>query len=334
MKHVLVTGANGHVGNNLVRLLLEQGYTVRASVRDKSDPAKTRPLSELGCEIVEADIMEPDTLHAAVDGLDGVFHVAAVYVTWAKDPQREIIDPSVKGATNVLSAAADAGVKRVVLTSSCAAVGVDAPAGEPLTEDDWYEDAVNPYMYAKTVAERTAWELAEERGLDLRAINPSGIIGPGFWRHTPSTEIFEQLLRGSLPMLPPLGFAYVDVRDVARAHLLVYERDEAEGRYITSTRFTPATELVELLGRLYPDLKLPSKALPKAILPLVAAGDWLTHSLTGRPRQLTMAMIDEFVGKEQRVSNAKLRGLGWEPTDFDQTLRDTVEWTRKTFIEG
>ena len=332
MKNVLVTGANGHVGNNLVRHLLSKGYKVRASVRDLSSSEKTRHLAKLGCELVEADVLRPETLAEAVKGVDGVFHVAAVYVTWAKDPQREIIDPSVKGATFMIEAAADAGVKRLVLTSSCAAIGVDATAEAPLTEQDWNEHPMTPYMVAKTEAERVAWRLAEKRGIELRTLCPSGVIGPGFYRHTPSTEVFELLLRGKLPMIPPLCFAMVDVRDVASAHERVYAHDKAEGRYIVSTQFAPLTALVEDLRRLYPDMKLPRRRLPEAAMPLLAASDWLAHQITKSPRQVTREIIKEFVGKEQHVSNAKLVGLGWKPRPWDETLRDTLRWTRETFL--
>jgi len=332
MKKVLVTGANGHLGNNLVRLLIEEGYDVRASVRDLGNPKKTAPLQDLGVSLVEADILKPETLPAAVADRDGVFHVAAAYVTWAKDPQREIIDPSVKGAENVLGAAADAGVKKVVLTSSCAAIGLDATLEDPMTEEDWNDDAVNPYAIAKTEAERRAWALSKERGFSLVTINPSGIIGPGFYRHTPTTEVFDQLLRGALPAIPPLGFAYVDVRDVARAHLLAYEKEEAEGRYICSTRYCKLTDLVEILRKLRPNVAFPRKELPAMVLPVLAALDWVGYKVAGRPRTVTKDMLEEYLGKQQHVSTAKLRGLGWEPMDFETSVEETVAWVEKTCL--
>ena len=212
MKRVLVTGANGHVGNNLVRLLVEKGYTVRASVRNAKDPEKTKHLEPLGVEIVEADLMKPETLEAAVEGMDGVFQVAAAYVTWSRDPQRDIIDPSVIGGINVLRAAKEAGVKKVVFTSSAAAIGTDASREKPLTEEDWNEDALSPYMIAKTRAEKKAWEFVKDADMKLVTICPTGIIGPGFYRHTPTTQPFELALRGKVPVALPFGFSFVDVR--------------------------------------------------------------------------------------------------------------------------
>lgn len=334
MKHVLVTGANGHVGNMLVRLLSERGYRIRASVRDLKDREKTRPLADLGVELVQADLMQPETLRSAAEGVDGLFQVAAVYQTHAKDPQREIIEPSITGGMNMLRAAKAAGVKKVVFTSSVAAVGSDAPADKPLTEDCWNDDAKNPYFYAKTEAERRAWAFAKESGLQLVAINPGAVIGPGFYRHTPSTQAFEALLRGKLPLVLPVGFTFVDARDVAAAHLLAYEKSEAQGRYLAVDRFCTMLELMAECKALEPKLKVPAMAAPVWSLNLIAGFDWLGNKLSGAPRMVTRAMVAEVGGKYQRASGAKIRReLGWQPLDFKQSLADTLSWVRKHFIE-
>jgi dihydroflavonol-4-reductase len=229
MKHVLVTGSNGHVGYNLVKELLGHGYEVRASVRDPEDTAKTKHLRDLGVHLVRADVMQPETLRGAMEGVDGVFQVAAVFQFHAKDPEREIIEPSVLGAKNVLEAAHAAGVKKVVFTSSTMAVGSEAPRDRALDERDWNDKAIEPYMIAKTRGERTAWEVAKRTGIDLVVVNPTGVIGPGFFRHTPNTWVFELVLRGLVPALPPFSYSHVDVRDVAVGHRLAYEDKNANG---------------------------------------------------------------------------------------------------------
>jgi dihydroflavonol-4-reductase len=332
MKNVLVTGANGHVGNNMVQLLVQNGYKVRASVRDlKGEAVKT--LQSLKVELVEADIMKPETLPNALKGMDGVFQIAAVYTMWSKNPQRDIIDPSVIGGINVLQAAKDAGVKRVVFTSSCAAIGVDATPDRPLTESDWNETAQSPYMMAKTQAEKRAWEFAKKNDLDLVTICPSGIIGPGFYRHTPTTQIFELVLRGKLPAVPPFAFSYVDVRDVARAHLLAYENPRASGRYIASDICVPLMDLMKLLNQIDSSIKVPAMTVPSPLLGAMPLFDWLGNKVMGMPRQITKDMVVEFAGKYQHVSNEKIkRELGWKPMDLKQSLRDTIEWIRKIFI--
>lgn len=334
MKHVLVTGANGHVGYNLVQLLLEKGYRVRAGVRDPRDDSKAGRLRDLGAEPVAADLLDPASLRAAMDGVDGLFQVAAVYQTYARDPEAEIVRPTVEGSRNALRAAREAGVKKIVYTSSIAAVGSDAPFDKPLTENDWNDAAPSPYFRAKVQSEREAWAFAQAHGLDLVTINPGAIIGPGFWRHTPSTLSFELLLRRKLPLVLPLGFCFVDVRDVAAAHLLAYERDDARGRYLAVDAFVTMRELMEVVRELYPDLKPPRKVVPRALLPAVAALDCLGHTFAGMPRQVTMSMVRELGGKYQRASSAKLRSeLGWQPIDFKQSLRDTMEWVRGQFID-
>ena len=334
MRRVLVTGANGHVGYNLVKLLAEKGYSVRAGVRDKDDAKKTRPLRELGVEVVSAELMKPETLPPALEGVDGLFQVAAVYRIVARDPQREIVEPSVVGGLNALRAAKAAGVRKVVFTSSIAAVGSDAPPDKPLTEQDWNDGAVSPYFIAKTQAEKKAWAFAKESGLDLVVIAPGAIIGPGFFRHTPSTLMFELILRGQMPFALPTGFTFVDVRDVARAHLLAYEREDAHGRYLACDRYFDMPELMKFLRELDPSLKAPTRTLPRWVLPVLPALEWLQHAFTGAPRQVTRKMVAELGGRRQHASSERLRReLGWEPMDFAQSVRDTLDWIRKTFME-
>lgn len=334
MKHVLVTGANGHVGNMLVRRLVEKGYRVRASVRDPNDAEKTRPLRDLGVELVAADLMKPETLRPAAEGVDGLFQVAAVYQTHAKDPQREIIEPSITGGMNMLRAAHAAGVKRVVFTSSVAAIGSNAPAEKPLTEEDWNDDAKNPYFYAKTEAERRAWAFSKEKNLPLVVINPGAIIGPGFYRHTPSTQAFEMLLRDKLPMVLPVGFTFVDVRDVAEAHVLAYENPYASGRYLAVDHFCSMLELMAAAKEIDPKLKIPTMAAPAWSLGLIAGFDWLGNKITGAPRLVTRAMVAEVGGKYQRASSAKIRReLGWLPMPFRRSLADTLAWVRAQFLK-
>lgn len=333
MEKVVVTGANGHVGYNLARLLAERGYHVRAAVRDSSDAAKTAPLRALGVEVVSAELLRPETLAQACSGCDGLFQVAAVYRTWAKDPQREIVEPTVTGGLNALYAAQQAGVRKVVFTSSIAAVGSHAPPDRPLTEENWNDGAVSPYFRAKTMAERKAWEFARASGLNLVTVCPGAVIGPGFFRHTPSTYQFELLLRGRMPFVLPTGFTFVDVRDVAKAHLLAYQRQDASGRYIAADRCCDMLELVELVRRLEPGLKLPTRRLPRALLPTVPVWDWLLHLLTGAPRLVTRAFVAELGGKCQRASSERIRReLGWEPMPFEQSLKDTLAWIREKLL--
>ena len=334
MKNVLVTGANGHVGFMLVKALKEKGYRVRGTVRNLADAAKSRHLSDLNIELVEADLMQPESLKPAMLGMDGLFQVAAVYKTMAADPQKEIIDPSVTGGLNALKAAHEAGVKKVVFTSSVAAIGSDAPPEKPLTENDWNDGAVNPYFIAKTQAEKKAWEFSKTSGLKLVVINPVAIIGPGFYRHTPSTVAFEQVIRGQMPLCLPMGYSLVDVRDVVAAHIMAYENEQASGRYLVTDQYFEMIELLKRLKNIDPSLKIPSIVLPQFMLGMVPLMDWLNSKFTGAARQASRDMVQEMGGRSQRASSEKIRKeLGWTTIPTDQSLKDTLEWTRQTFVK-
>lgn len=335
MKNVLVTGANGHLGYNMARLLVEKGYKVRASVRDTKNNKTTKHLEELGVELVAADIMKPETLTPAVKGMDGVFQVAAVYTMISQDPQKDIIDPSIIGGINVLKAAKDAGVQKVVFTSSCAAIGTGATPEKPLTEANWNDDARSPYLIAKTQAEKRAWEFSKANNLNLVTICPCGIIGPGFYRHTPTTLPIQLMMLGKMPVVPPFAFSYVDVRDVAMAHLLAYENPKANGRYIVSDRCFSLIDFAREANSIDKSIKMPMMAIPEFMVPFLPLFDWFGNKLLGLPRQITEEMVADLGGKSQHVSSNRIRTeLGWETIEFKQSLKDTLDWINKQFLSG
>ena len=330
MPLVLVTGANGHVGNQLAAHLVKHDYRVRAMVR-KPDEAK-RALDILrhpSVEVVAGDVRDTDAVTRAVAGCEGVFQVAAVYTMHAANPQRDIIDPAVNGALNVLRAAKAAGVRRVVLTSSLVAMGNRSTPDKPLDESVWNETAVDPYAKAKTLAERRSWEFAKESGLDLVCVNPTLVIGPGFPHHTPSTQLFDSAIRGLLPVLPPLEFTFVDVRDVALAHRLAFEKPEANGRYICGNVTVTMRAVFECLHRIDPTIKVPRFNLPDFFLPFLPPLDWLQTKLLGTTRLMTSESLKEYASGAAYISNARIRrDLGWEPRSFDASARDTLVWIR------
>ncbi len=334
MGFVLVTGANGHIGNNLVRLLLNKNYRVRAGVRDPGDPQKMKSLDGLDIERVYVDIMDQDSIMKAMEGVDGVFHLAAVYALWSPDPVRDIIEPSIMGGLNVLKACYERKIRKVIFTSSVAAVGTDSSIQEPLTESDWNTSARSPYFIAKRDAEKKAWEYVYSKDINLITICPSGVIGPGFYRHTPSTEIIYKAMTGRIPFALPLAFSYVDVRDVAEAHRLAYESPTANGRYIVSTEYFDMMTLLRKLNELDRTIRMPVGTLPVPLLVPLCCLDWISSKFTGTQRQITMDLIREFAGKHQFLSTKKIREeLSWEPRDIQVTLKDTIDWIRsKWFI--
>lgn len=334
----LVTGGNGHVGFNLAQTLLAEGHHVRASVRPGADPAKTAPLRGLGgIELVEADVADAAQMRAAVDGVDVLFHVAATYVIADAGRADEILQSSLRGAENALRAAADAGVRKVVLTSSVVTLPLTAPGAPPSTESDWNADLRIPYFRAKTEAERLAWRLAGELKLNLAAVLPAGVIGPGFQRNTPTIDLIEGAMRGMFRLAAPCGnFSYVDARDVARAHLMVAQQD-AQGRFAIGYDEMPTFEaLVRTMHAIDPRVKPALMEMPAVLAPTLPLADWLYHHLLGTPRIATPELIHSALGGHRwNFSSARARWvLGWEPSlPFEHSLRDTMQLVRQR-LEG
>jgi len=330
-KEVVVTGANGHLGCALVDELLAHGYNVTATVRDANDATKTTHLNAVAeshsaqerLTIVSADLLDADCWEEIITGKDGLFQVAAVYRTISKNPQKEIIDPSIIGTLNPLRAAAAVGVHRVVYTSSIAAVG-GMPESRAKTESDWNENADLPYTYAKTESERRAWALAEEVGLDLRVCNPGMIWGPHFARHTPSTEVMQNMLTGKYPMAAKIGFAVVDSRDVAIAHRLAYETDAASGRFLLSGEDLMFIEIARRIKQVEPKAKVPKRQAPWLLVYFNLFGDW-AMGLFGRRRTMTKAIVKSMRHGTSNYDTSKARNiLGWSSRPFDETIRDTI----------
>ncbi|MEL0331009.1 MAG: NAD-dependent epimerase/dehydratase family protein [Candidatus Poseidoniales archaeon] len=330
-QRIFVTGVNGHIGNHIVRDLLEHGYLVRGSVRNLNDATKTDHVAahavELGLEdrleLVEGDVLEADGWSELLKGCDGLFHTATVYST--RETATTILDTANKGTTHLLHAAAEAGIRRVIYTSSTAAVGT-SPKGTRKDESVWNTDTSLPYTTAKTQSERLAWSLAEELGLDLRVINPTAVLGGGFVRPTPSVDFFQDAISGSYPVVPKFPMSVVHVRDVAKAHRRAYEVDEAEGRFILAphANITLAT-ICKRIRTLNPTTKAPKYSLPNALVPLAVFQDWLGGKF-GRQRYLTRAVAKNMMGGDTDYSSAKAEkvlGLEWE--DFDTCIQDTVD---------
>lgn len=324
---VWVTGANGHLGYNLVEALVGRGYRVRASVRSLRDAAKTRPLERFGVELVEATLEDESSLVRAAEGMDGLFHVAAAFDTAATNVVETLDRPNIEGTRLVLEAAARAKIGRVVLTSSIAAVGTTLPGQASLDEAHWNDRAIEPYARSKREAEKVAWKVARDRGLDLVAVLPGTMLGPGLHRHTSSTKILAAARAGKLPLTPPLHFSYVDVRDVANAHVLAYETPSARGRYIASDHTHSIRELLVALHACDPAIPVPAMDLPASLLFLLPWFDALEHRLTGSERQITAPLIAEYGRRVQSVSSARLRReLGWTTRPFGTTIAETLAW--------
>lgn len=224
---VLVTGANGHIGANVVRALIKQGHDVRGFVRQASD---TQGIDGLDIELCYGDVMNADSLEQAAIGCDAIIHLAAVYKTIAKTAD-EIVEPAIEGAKNVFAAAHKAGIKRIVYTSSVASIGFSYDPNEKRTGNDWNDDPHNPYYIAKTKSEQAAQALAKEYGIHVVVICPAIVLGPYDYRITPSNQMIKDWINGKGQTYVG-GLNFVDVRDVADIHVAALTKGENYHRYI------------------------------------------------------------------------------------------------------
>ncbi len=317
----MVTGANGHLGNNLVRQLRARGQPVRAGVRD---PAGNAALHALGCEVVRAPLQDIDALRQSLHGVDVLYQVAAVFRHWAKNPQAEIVEVNVQGTRNVLRAAAEAGVRRVVYVSSVAAVGHD---GRYRDESVWNDERQNPYYLSKILAERAAWEAAQAHGLSMVAVLPSAIIGPHAERLTDTMGFLAAVLARKLVLDPDFHFNFVDVRDVADGLIRAAERGRCGERYILANRESSSLgEVIAALDTLRPGQRLPPRA-PRALLLSVALLQTWRARLTGQPAELLPSQVRMFHGVRQRYCIDKaVDELGYRPRPPQDALRQAFEY--------
>ena len=257
-----------------------------------------------------------------------VIHTASPYVLDAKDPQKDLVDPALEGTRNVLRACARAGtVKRVVLTSSMAAITDEPDGSRVLTEDDWNVRSSlerNPYYLSKTLAEREAWRIVEQErpGYDLVVINPFLVLGPSLSAGLNTTnQVLVDLLTGAYPGIMNVAWGFVDVRDVALAHVRATEEPGARGRYICANTTIEMRSLVEMLRRLgYGGFKLPTLGLDcKAGDYVVRLGSYLQPKGIG-------SYLRTHVGRTPSFSNEKIRReLGLEFRPLEASVRDTIE---------
>ncbi|XWS65045.1 hypothetical protein CRYUN_Cryun05aG0057100 [Craigia yunnanensis] len=269
-KVVCVTGASGFIASCLVKLLLQHGYTVKATVRDPNDPKKTEHLLALDganerLHLFKAELLDEGAFDSLVDGCRGVFHTASPCFFSDKDPQAEMIDPAVKGTLNVLRSCAKVpSIKRVIITSSLGAVVFNGKslADNIIVDETWFSDPVICeksklwYMLSKTLAEKAAWKFAEENGIDMVTIHPGMVCGP-LLQPTLNTSVEPILNLIGAENFPNNILSWVDVRDVANAHILAFENPSACGRYCLAGKPTHFSEVVDILQELYPTLNLP-----------------------------------------------------------------------------
>ncbi|XP_024018638.1 cinnamoyl-CoA reductase 1 isoform X2 [Morus notabilis] len=302
---VCITGAGGFIASWIVKLLLERGYTVKGTVRNPDDP-KNSHLRELeGAKerliLCKADLLDYESLKEAISGCHGVFHTACPI----SDVPEEVLEPAVNGTKNVIVAAAEAKVRRVVFTSSVGAVYMNPNRSPDVVVDescwsdlDFCKNAGWWYCYGKTVAEKAAWDVAKEKGVDFVVVNPVLVLGPLLQPTlNASTVHILKYLTGSAKTYANAVQAYVHVKDVALGHILVLEAPSASGRYICAESMLHRGEVVEILAKIFPEYPLPTRCSDEV-----------------NPRK-----------KPYKFTNQKLKDLGLEFTPVRQCLYDTVK---------
>lgn len=326
MPKTLVTGASGHIGNNIVRLLLREGREVRAMVRGTSN---REALAGLDVEIVEGDIQDAESLKRALSGCSVVHHTAAAYRIWSRDPDREIVRPTVDGTRNLLEAAAQVRVTNIVYVSSAGTVGFTTD-GLPLTEGSFHTAPALPYIKAKVEAEKLAMEFCRHTGVRLVLVLPGFVLGPHFYSLNPSVLQVKNFIDPGMPLYFEGGFSIVDVRDVARGCLLAEELGRSGERYILAGENATIRTLLELLAQI---TGLPSprwKAPVGFVRSLASLIELLARVVPFEP-PITRSAVQEFGGCYASFDSSKAQQeLGYTFRPKEETIYDTVCWLLET----
>ena len=321
---VFVTGATGFLGSHVARALSQQGADLRLLVRKTS---RTDLIDPLNAERVTGDLREPDTLKTAMDGCEMVFHVAADYRLWIPDPD-EMYRSNVEGTRTIIRAAQEAGVRRIVYTSTVATMGFTAN-GRPADEDSpvALADMIGHYKRSKFMAEQVALE-AGRRGLDVVVVNPTAPIGEQDIKPTPTGRIVVDFLKKKFPAYVDTGMNLVDVAEVAKGHLLAAEKARPGERYILGGENLTLKQILDKLAAIT-GLPSPRVKLPYAVALAAGVVDTVvTGRLLRREPRVTLDAV-RMGRKKMFASSAKAeRELGWKTVAVDGALRRAVEWFR------
>jgi dihydroflavonol-4-reductase len=320
VKPTLVTGATGFVGWHVARRLLERGESVRALVRD---PARLRELD--GIAPVQGDLRDPESLARAVAGCGVVYHVAADYRLWARDPQ-EMYRSNVEGTRNLLSAARRTGVERVVYTSTVGAIGIPKDGIGDEQSPVGIEDMQGPYKRSKFLAEKVALEFAGV-GFPVVIVNPTAPVGDHDFKPTPTGKMLVDFVRGAMPAFLDTGLNVVDVRDVAEGHLAACDRGKVGERYILGAENLTLEKIFGLLA------KAIGKPAPKMRIPYAVAyaAGVVSTAWAGVTGKEPLAPLDgvKMARKKMWVRHDKAaRELGYAPGPAAGALERAVQWFR------
>jgi dihydroflavonol-4-reductase len=327
---ILLTGVSGFIAKHVALKLLNAGYDVRGTVRrlDRGEEVHAAVAPHLGesagtLTFAQADLESDAGWADAMAGATAVVHTASPFpIAQPKNPQ-DLIRPAVEGTHRVLEAAASAGIKRVVLTSSTVAVINEAKPDALQDESDWCDvtlPSTTAYAKSKTLAEKAAWDLAKSHGLQLTTINPGLVLGPPLDEHYGSSlGLVERLLKGKDPMLPSFGFPSVDVRDVAEMHLRALKRPETAGkRYLAAAGTLAMVEMGRIIKEAYPTRRIATREAPAFLIRFLSLFDPQIKAILPK------------IGHLERVSNARaVKEMGMEFIAPKAALQASADWMVK-----
>ena len=322
----LVTGGNGHLGNNLVRLLLSENKKVRTTVRDINNK---EPFKGLDCEVVQADITDRASLKKAFEGITNVYAVAANFSMWAKNPKTEIYDTNMQGTQNVFDIAKECGVKNIVYVSSVASLDFTIlPAN---VANGYNKDRRNWYYNSKNDSDQLALTLGKEYGIKTVLVLPSAMIGSKAYKLSYSNNLVLQILKGEIPVDTNVTLNWVDVKDVALGAYNAMRKGRNGERYILSNeRHTTLQESVKIASNLYPELKLKTpKKVPKWLLYFVASLMEFSSKISGKEPLLQRHYLDMFYGLKQDYDISKSREeLNFNPKSSKKALEEALKYLK------
>jgi dihydroflavonol-4-reductase len=320
---ILLTGASGFVGSAVLRKLLAQGSDVRVLVREASNTAN---IADLPVEILHGDLNDKNTLKKAVQGVDGVFHVAADYRIWVPD-EPAMMHTNLDGTRNLMLASMDAGVGRIVYTSSVATLGVspDQQGGDEDTPSR-FEDMIGPYKRSKFLAEEAVSALIRERDLPAVIVNPSTPIGPRDIKPTPTGRMIVEAAKGNMPGYVNTGLNIVHVDDVADGHLSAFDKGRIGERYILGGRNLSLKDILGMVagvtGRAPPKWRLPHGV----VLPIAYIAEW-SAKLMGNSEPFVTVDGVKMSKKYMYFNSSKaLDELGYAPRPAEQAISDAIRW--------
>lgn len=317
---ILVAGASGHIGNNLVRTLAQNGEQVTAGVRR---PESAGLFDNLGCETVNIDLLDKNSLIEALRGIDTLYQAGTAFRYFTTDPEINIYRTSLQGCRNVIEAAAETGVRRVVYVSSLAALDRSTL---PISENTWNPGTDNIYIRSRAETEKLAWELADKLGLEMISALPGATIGMNCFRMTLAMRLLKAVLEGTLAVDPGFYFNFIHVEDVVSGILAAADRGQPGERYLLANEEAMSVrEVVALAQEILPERNIRSPvSLPRSLLWVIVAAMEANGGLDGTEPELTASSLTEYTRREQCDISKARQKLDFRPASPRRAVLRTL----------